>query len=226
LLSTQSNKEVILYADIEYIDKDSKLISHLKYPHYSSENFRPAFIKDGIINGCTLLVPKICFEKCGLFKTNLRTTQDYELWFRISEKYQFSHQPQILIHSRLHENQDTLILQRIVVEEKDNLHLYFLKNISEEEIIRFSKENPTGYYIAFAFQMESSKCKKARKVAINRAYKNLFKSNLSRIIQNTFKLLLLLIIILGAKRLFDFLFGFTAYLKLKKAIRLFFKSDL
>jgi len=216
-LSQLNDKEVVLYSDIEYIDKDSQLLSQLRFPNYPPENFRPAFIKGGLINGCTLLVPKICFKKYGLFDISLRTTQDYDLWFRFSETFEFFHQPEILIQSRLHENQDTIKLQDTAYEEKDKLHLHFIKNITKKEIERFSEGNVAGYYIAFAYIMEFSILLKAEKYTIRKIIKNILRTSVLKIIRNSFKLILLFII-MAFRKVFILFFGFSSYLKFKQKI--------
>jgi len=177
--------DVILYSDIQYIDSESNFISFYKFKHYSPENFRPAFIKEGLIHGCTLLIPRRCFVKCGNFNTELRTTQDYDLWFRFSEEFRFVHMPEIYVYSRIHENQDTKKLQKIVFDERDNLHLHFIKNIREDEINRFSNGDKAGYYISFAKRMDALRCIKAKKIALVRALKNLLVPNLIRTIENS-----------------------------------------
>ncbi len=219
-LSQLINREVVLYSDVEYIDKNSIFLSQLNLPHYPSEYFRPAFIKEGLINGCSLIVPKICFEKCGLFDTSLKTTQDYDLWFKISAKFDFIHQQKILIQSRLHDSQDTIRLKDTGHSERDNLHLFFIQNISEEEIKRFSKGNITGYYLAFATMMSVYFCFKAEKFAISKAIENILKSGVLKIFQNSLKLILLFLII-GVRKLFIFFLGYNALLKFKNAIRIY-----
>ena len=190
-LSQLSNKEVVLYSDLAYIDEDSKTISNLHFPHYSPENFRPAFIMSDLISGCTLLIPKICFETCGIFDVTLRTTQDYDLWFRIAEKFDFIHQSDILISSRIHKNQDTFKLSKVVIDERDNLQLNFIKYIYPNEIIRFSNGNIAGYYIEFAGKMSKWRLSSAKNFATKKAMHNLFSSGISNAIQNLFKLFFL-----------------------------------
>jgi Glycosyltransferases involved in cell wall biogenesis len=187
-LSQSSNKEVVLYSDIEHIDENSNHIFNHHFPHYAPHNFRPAFIKDELINGCTLLVPRICFKECGLFRLDLRTTQDYDLWFRFSEKYDFIHLQEILVYSRLHENQDTRKLQKIVVQERENLHLSFIKNLSISEISSFAKGDIAGYYIDFAFKMSKWRLPKSRNLAQQKALHNLFSPRITNTFKNLFKL--------------------------------------
>lgn len=216
-LTHLSDKEIVLYSDIEYIDKNSHLLSQLRFPNYPAEKFRPAFIKGGLINGCTLLVPKICFEKYGLFDISLRTTQDYDLWFRFSETFDFFHQPEILIQSRLHENQDTVKLQDTAYEERDRLQLHFIKNVTKEEIELFSEGNAAGYYIKFAYMMEFSMLLKAEKYTIQKAIQNILRPGLLPIFRNILKLILL-IVIMSFRKVFVLFFGFNSYQKFKQMI--------
>jgi len=41
------------------------------------------------VNGCSLLIPKDALVKSGGFNPSLPFTQDYDLWFRLKDKYQF-----------------------------------------------------------------------------------------------------------------------------------------
>lgn len=219
-LSQLNNKTVVLYSDFEYIDENSTFISLHIYPHYPPEKFRPAFIKDGIISGCTLIIPKVCFGRCGVFNPALQTTQDYDLWFRISERYEFIHIPKPLIKSRLHDGQDTRRLKEIVVKERDYLHLNFIKKITDEEVNLFTNGNIASYFISFASTMTAYMCVEAERHAISRASNNLFRSTLSINSQNTIRFIILYLFI-GIRNLFILIFGFDKFVKLKKIIRLF-----
>jgi hypothetical protein len=216
-LSKLDLKDVVLYSDIEFIDQDSKFLFQLKLPHYPPESFRPVFIKDPLINGCTLLVPKICFEKCGLFNPLLRTTQDYDLWFRFSNKFKFVHQPDVLVQSRKHKDQDSTKLQETFVEERDNLFLFFINNVSQKEIKNYSRGNISGYYISFATMMTAYMCLKSEKCAIRKSIECLLKSDFRYLVFNFIKLITLFVIF-GARKLFIVFFGFNSLLKFKRAI--------
>ena len=64
-------------------------------------------VTDIPVNGCTVLVPRRCFEQVGLFDERLKVTQDYDLWFRMARKYPFVHVPEVLLRSRMHAAQGT-----------------------------------------------------------------------------------------------------------------------
>jgi glycosyltransferase involved in cell wall biosynthesis len=141
------DKSVIIYSDFSYIDEYSHLLSHNPVKHVPPEHFRPAFITGRLINGCTLFIPKICFETCGRFNEELKTTQDYDLWFRFSEKFSFVHQPEILVKSRLHQNQGSVKLKPIMSVEGNRLLIRFIKKIKYDEIKLYCKKPIPIFYI-------------------------------------------------------------------------------
>jgi len=57
---------------------------------------------EGRISGCSVLVPKVCFDQCGGFDPRLPTTQDYDLWFRMAKRFRFVASFDYLTQSRMH----------------------------------------------------------------------------------------------------------------------------
>lgn len=97
---------VTIWSDFEYIRPDGSLI----FQHISSDEIRPddAFdmlFNEGNINGCTLLISRSAFELAGLFSEQLKTTQDYDLWFRMCRLAPFIKCPGVAVRSRVHDNQ-------------------------------------------------------------------------------------------------------------------------
>jgi glycosyltransferase involved in cell wall biosynthesis len=101
----QFGRPAISFSDWRRIDeqgRDLKLFGvrgedFVRYPLWS--------VLEGRINGCTLLVPRACFDTCGRFHENLPTTQDYELWFRFALQFPFLHVPEPLVRQRTHRGQ-------------------------------------------------------------------------------------------------------------------------
>lgn len=56
----------------------------------------------GLINGCTLLVPRDLFRESGLFEPGLPTTQDYHLWYRLARLVPFVHCAGAGVRQRIH----------------------------------------------------------------------------------------------------------------------------
>ncbi len=66
---------------------------------------------DGLVNGCTLLIPKELFGKVGYFNEELLTTQDYDMWFRfIRNNVDFVFTSNYVVKSRQHKKQGTVAL--------------------------------------------------------------------------------------------------------------------
>jgi hypothetical protein len=151
----------IIYTDFNYIDGNSNFLYNYPIKHVPPEHFRPAFIWGGIINGCTLLIPKKCFEIYGVFKEKLRTTQDYDLWFRLSEKYSFVHLPQILIKSRIHENQGINKLRPIMNVEENRLFTHFITKIKQYEIKQYYEKPVPIFYLDYSRVMLNAQLYKA-----------------------------------------------------------------
>lgn len=88
-------------------------------------------VLEGRINGCTLLIPKECFDACGTFDERLPTTQDYRLWFEMARRYPFIHVPGALVQHRVHEKQGSKTTRHI--EEANLLWRFMLAELSSDE---------------------------------------------------------------------------------------------
>lgn len=84
------------------------------------------------VNGCSLLIPKKAFEVCGDFNVNLPVTQDYDLWFRMKDKFKFVLLDKYLVISRRHEMQNSVLKHKLMVEAGDQMHYDFLNSVSYE----------------------------------------------------------------------------------------------
>ncbi len=132
-LSNISDKEnVILYNDYEFIDESSNsfakiILDHnmlIKKPEYS--------LLRGSVNGITLLIPKKAFDDYGKFEEDLKTTQDYDMWMRMSKTYKFKHMEVILTKTRIHDKQDSKKHPDFVTEG-NKLWIKMMKKISKED---------------------------------------------------------------------------------------------
>lgn len=63
------------------------------------------------------LVSKLALEKCGLFDEEMRVCEDYDLWFRISEKFLLVHLPEDLVTIRTGGHSSTSTVRRDVWEK-------------------------------------------------------------------------------------------------------------
>lgn len=100
-------KDAVVYSDYEVIDASSRHVEVFRAGRISAPQFRMLLITDLPVNGCTVLVPRRCFEQVGLFDERLKAAQDYDLWFRMARRYPFLHIPEVLLRSRVHAGQGT-----------------------------------------------------------------------------------------------------------------------
>jgi len=93
------------------------------------------------VNGCSLLIPKQAFEECGVFNEKMPVTQDYDLWFRMRDKYGFELLDKYLVISRRHAGQDSVTNQEMLVAAGDRMHSKFLTATSYDRFEEYFKEN-------------------------------------------------------------------------------------
>lgn len=110
------------------------------------EQFRYWITTENTLHGCTLLIPKIAFDECGVFDETLRTTQDYDLWFRMAEKFRFVFLPEVLVKARSHPEQGTKKLADTVVAECNVLLGNFVDGLSANELLSGSGRAPAVAY--------------------------------------------------------------------------------
>ena len=184
--------DVILYSDYSCINKNGKKISEtildhdmlIKKPVYS--------LLRGCVNGITMLIPKKCFDDCGVFDVNLRCTQDYDLWWKIIKKYEFIHMKGILSETRLHLLQTTNVSDKML-SEGNKLYYDMINDISDEEKIRLEGSLYDFYYKEAEF-LNTTPYKEMKDYCINKCIlidKNLYnkkpilvpKSGIKKVIQ-------------------------------------------
>lgn len=127
--------KTIIYSNYEVFSGHPADAFPVNLAGVSPSKFRYWITAKNALHGCTLLITKIAFEECGFFNPKLRTTQDYDLWFRMAEKFSFVHIPQYLVKARSHSQQDSLKMSGIVVQECNALLSGFVKELQAEEIL-------------------------------------------------------------------------------------------
>jgi len=147
-------KDVILYSNYEIIDENSKLIKKKVIKQGHPERIKVDLILDYPINGCTVLLPKKCFNKVGLFNEGLITTQDYDMWYRLSRKYEYFYIPEVLVSSRIHPNQNTNLINDIHRQEVNDFYINTLNKITEKEVIDSGIKSIRLFYLNAAINLK------------------------------------------------------------------------
>ena len=118
-------------------------------PYYDVEEFerKPLYgLFRGAINGNCLLISKKVFDKIGLFDEALRTTQDYDLFYRMLQRFTIAYHDDVLVTARMHPQQDTLAKYDLAMQESDRLWTRFIGE--SESIGTFEYEKSAAEYWA------------------------------------------------------------------------------
>lgn len=141
LAGTVDRDRVVLYGDYTvFLDDAVDKLTEMRLPDTSPEQFRYFITTQNCLHGCTLLLPKRAFEECGGFDVMLRTTQDYDLWYRIAAKYRFIHVPKLLVKARAHAGQGSVAMKDTAIIEINELLSKFVKGLTERELTLTGEE--------------------------------------------------------------------------------------
>lgn len=178
---------VILYGDIAVFTDDPKQASELHLPEVPPENFRCFLTTNSSLHGCTLLIPKTAFDECGVFDVGLRTTQDYELWFRLAGRYRFVHQPMILVKARRHAEQGSIKMKDTALAECNALLIQFTKQLALAELVT---EHPAA---SVAYAQIAASCilrgfNSAGRYAVGLSFKRLTEGSAKDVVRTIFVL--------------------------------------
>jgi len=168
-------ERVILYGDYAAFFGDAvDRVSEKRLPHVPPELFRYFITTQNVLHGCTLLVPKRAFEECGVFNESLRTTQDYDLWFRMAGKYRFVHMPQLLVMGRSHAGQGSVKMKDVALNEINEMLSGFVMGLSKEELSLATLKTPALTYARTAENFLLRGFSKAARIARKLALENLW----------------------------------------------------
>jgi len=141
-LKKYPDEEVVVYSDYEFFENGRLKTCTTGSVYFSSEfnGLYPLFFN--IVHGCTLLIPKICFETSGYFDETLDTTNDYEMFFRIGASCKFVYLKKYLVTVRVHEKQDSFTKRDKHVSDCSKLWMNIIDNYPEEKTL---KDETTRY---------------------------------------------------------------------------------
>jgi glycosyltransferase involved in cell wall biosynthesis len=124
----------IVYSDFSIFTTDPEDTAPILMRGVPPEEFRFWLTIESALHGCTLLIPKIALVEMKCFNESLHTTQDYDLWFRMAEKYCFVHLPERLVKSRSHPKQGTRTMPEVVAVECNALFTGFVNQLTVDEL--------------------------------------------------------------------------------------------
>jgi|GEM_PF-732451 len=147
-LANLKDKNTIIYGNYVCVDADGKKMYDVDLSNYHNIfklNFGLYAVFRGCLNGCTMLIPKKCFNDWGKFDPKLLTTQDYDLWFRFfKNKTNIRYLNQFFVKSRQHPKQ-TSRSYGPMIEECNKLWIGMMSQVNEKAILTISG-NICGFY--------------------------------------------------------------------------------
>jgi len=152
-LSRIGREDVVIYSDYSVFTNNPEDSVPIRLQGVPSEHFRYWITIENRLHGCTLLIPRSAFEKVGGFNESLRTTQDYDLWFRMAREIPFIHLPEVLVKARSHPNQGSHKMAGIALAECNALLSSFVRSLNQQEIISSTGKPLTESYAEIALSM-------------------------------------------------------------------------
>jgi len=161
--------DAVIYSDYAVFTDNPKdaLPVHLK--GVPPEQFRYWITVENQLHGCTLLIPRRAFDKVGGFDESLRTTQDYDLWYRMAKEFPFVHIPEVLVKFRSHPGQGSNTMADIARAECDDLCVRFIVGLDENDLRSSAAESLGDAYAEIAASMFRRKFDQAGLLAKNYA---------------------------------------------------------
>lgn len=161
-----AERPTVYYSDFETIAENEQSLGVHAVPHLAPAALRPSLMLSANLHGCSLLVPRQAFDEVGLFDESLRTTQDYDLWFKMATRFPFEHVPKVLVRARQHKDQGTHKLKGYVVREINGLYRRYLTTLTREEIAAYWPAGDFSYFRATAMSMWKRGYRKAAVFAL------------------------------------------------------------
>lgn len=187
-LDQKDNKIIVLYSDYDLIDAQSNYLRTVRNRRFNPDEFCFALVLTLPLHGCDALVPKECFDQIGLFDESLRTTNDYNMWFRLAEKYEFHHIAKSLVKGRKHREQGSITISKLQLVEIDMLRKWMLDKLPLSRIVSFSKGHSGQFYIDCAQHFILNRLYPSTKYAVAKSFDHIYHERIGNIFNHHLKL--------------------------------------
>jgi glycosyltransferase involved in cell wall biosynthesis len=154
VLQGQASPDTIVYGDAVVFTDDPNVTEPIRISHVEPEQFRCFLTMENGLHGCTLLIPKLAFDECGSFDESLRTTQDYDMWFRMAGRFRFVHLPHLAVKARRHGAQGSVTMKDTALAECNRLLAGFADELTVTELTGETHKLPSIAYVDLAGNFE------------------------------------------------------------------------
>lgn len=177
VLSRIKRNDIVIYSNYSVFTDDPENVIPVSLRGVPPEHFRYWITVENRLHGCTLLIPRGAFQKVGGFNEGLRTTQDYDLWFRMAKEFPFIHIPESLVKARSHPDQGSHKMAGIALAECNNLLSNFIRGLDSQEIMTATSKSLADSYAEIASSMFNRGFSEAGNLANKYANQNTVSSN-------------------------------------------------
>lgn len=147
-LPAEERDLTIFYSDYAVFSDLPEAATPVSVAGIDSDGFRYWLALENRLHGCTLLVPRVAFEICGVFDERLRTTQDFDLWFRMAATFRFRHVPAVLVKARTHAGQGSILMADTALSECNALMIRFMAGLTSAELTAGGSRRASTAYVA------------------------------------------------------------------------------
>ncbi len=152
-LENFTNDDVIIYSDYELIDGNSEFIRNVRLKKVAPKKMLTALLYESFMHACTLLIPQKCFQDEKPFNESLKSTQDYDLLFRLAMNYNFVHLDKILIKSRQHSRQGSRTFGRSHKKESNDFFISSIRHLERKGIEYFVNNSKSLYFATLSYTL-------------------------------------------------------------------------
>lgn len=123
----------VIFSNYCYIDAAGRILDFQRIPFRPGMTARSLLMQHTWIHGCAILIPRDAILRVGAFNERLRTTQDYDLFFRLAGVLRFRHVDRTLAAVRLHSRQDTRTQSSTALAEQDEMYASWVREVASEK---------------------------------------------------------------------------------------------
>ncbi len=147
----ENNPDIgLVYAWISSIDANGNSRGKI-YANHIEGNVWEKLIEENIVRSCSAaMLRRECFEKLGVFDTNLKFAEDWEMWIRIATSYSFAVIKEPLVCYRHHPNNKS----RNYIKTIDNFRLIIEKSFESVpfELLYLRNKSYSRVNLVFAWK--------------------------------------------------------------------------
>lgn len=173
LISRMDDKTTLLVEGYRVVDESGNELYTVNlndiYPQRVRKSALFSVFRGGI-NGCAMLIHRSHFDRVGMFNPSLRTTQDYDMWFRMFRHQRLHYAGTYNVLSRTHGQQDSRTLAKDYYKECEDLWIGMMEELTDAERIEIDESIYKFYHNTWQFLKANTSYSRAIEHAARKAY--------------------------------------------------------